>query len=111
ERLPAHKFVLSSASEVFCGQLNGRYEVPETILVDDTTPEVFKIVLGYICTEEVDLTPDNAFPVLYLAKKYLLNNLIETVSKFIVSAYAGTRIARNSLNSVTPASAIFYGAI
>ncbi|KAH7706476.1 Btbd6 protein [Aphelenchoides avenae] len=46
ERLPAHKFILSTASVVFHGQLNGHFKVPETIDVDDTTPEFFKIVLG-----------------------------------------------------------------
>ncbi|KAH7706472.1 BTB/POZ domain-containing protein 3-like protein [Aphelenchoides avenae] len=94
ERFPAHKFVLSTASEVFHGQLHGHYEVPETILVYDTTPEIFKIVLGYIYTDQVDLTPENAFPVLYLAKKYLLNNLIGTTSQFVASAFTGPSIAK-----------------
>lgn len=40
------------------------------------------------------LIPDNAFPVLYLPKKYMLNNLIGTVLKFIASADTGQTIAK-----------------
>ncbi|KAH7710549.1 BTB/POZ domain-containing protein 2-like protein [Aphelenchoides avenae] len=94
ERLPAHKFILSTVSEVFHRQLNGHFEVPETIDVDDTTPEIFKIVLRYVYTDELDLTPDNAFHVPYLAKKYLLNNLIGTVLQFVASAYTGPTVAK-----------------
>lgn len=44
-RLPAHKFVLTTASLVLRGQFSGHFDVPETIDVDDTTPEVSKTVL------------------------------------------------------------------
>ncbi|KAH7710548.1 BTB/POZ domain-containing protein 6-A [Aphelenchoides avenae] len=94
ERLPAHKFILSTSSEVFHGQLNGNYEAQETIDVEDTTPDIFKLVLGYIYTDKVELTPDNAFPMLYLAKKYLLKNLVAQVTMYIATAYSGENAAK-----------------
>lgn len=48
ERIPAHKFVLATASEKFNGELYGRIGVAETIEVADTTPEAFKIMLRYV---------------------------------------------------------------
>lgn len=45
EQIPGHKLLLATASEVFCGMLYGHFEVPETIDVDDTTPDAFKAML------------------------------------------------------------------
>ncbi|KAH7680071.1 hypothetical protein AAVH_41559 [Aphelenchoides avenae] len=74
--------------------LYGQFDVPETIDVDDATPEAFKTVLRYIYTDDADLTPDNAFPVLYLAKKYLLNNLVARVSKYVATVHSGDSVAK-----------------
>ncbi|KAH7704437.1 BTB/POZ domain-containing protein 3-like protein [Aphelenchoides avenae] len=46
ERIPAYKMLLATASEVFHGQLYGRFEVPNPVKVVDTTPETFKTMLG-----------------------------------------------------------------
>jgi hypothetical protein len=46
ERIPGHKLLLATASDTFDGQLYGHFDVPETIEVNDTTPEAFKTVLG-----------------------------------------------------------------
>jgi hypothetical protein len=51
-------------------------------------------IFSYIYTEAVELTLDNAFPVLYLAKKYLLKDLIETVSEFIATADWGKEVTK-----------------
>lgn len=45
ERIPAYRVLLATASEVFHGMLYGPFDVPETIDVDDTTPEAFKAML------------------------------------------------------------------
>lgn len=45
-------------------------------------------------TDVVDLTPDNVFPVLYLAKKYLLDDLLRTSSLFIALANTDQTIAK-----------------
>lgn len=42
-------------------------------------------ICSYIYTDEADLSPDNVIPVLYLAKKYLLNNLVAQASKYVAS--------------------------
>ncbi|KAH7660461.1 BTB/POZ domain-containing protein 6-A, partial [Aphelenchoides avenae] len=94
ERIPAYKVLLATASEVFHGMLYGHFDVPETIDVDDATPEAFKVVLSYIYTDTVNLTPECAFPVLYLAKKYLLNNLIATASAYVTTAYDSENVAK-----------------
>lgn len=45
-------------------------------------------------TDEVEFTPDNAFLVLYLARKYLVLYLVAKVSEYIVSAFKGPSIVR-----------------
>lgn len=92
ERIPGHKLLLATASEVFRLMFYGHFNVPETIDVDDATPEAFKAMLRYVYTDEVNLSPDIAFPLLYLAKKYLLNGLVTQVSKYIGSTYSDERV-------------------
>lgn len=46
ERIPGHSLLLATASEMFHEQLYGPFDVPENIVVDDTTPDAFKAVLG-----------------------------------------------------------------
>ncbi|KAH7706471.1 BTB/POZ domain-containing protein 3-like protein [Aphelenchoides avenae] len=94
ERLPAHKFILSTASEVFHGMLYRRFDVPESIEVDDTSPETFKLMLRHVYTDEVDLSPDNAFSLLYLAKQYLLKNLVAQILKYVATAYGDPSIVK-----------------
>ncbi|KAH7704438.1 BTB/POZ domain-containing protein 1-like protein [Aphelenchoides avenae] len=52
------------------------------------------LVFSYIYTDEVVLTPENAFPVLYLATKYMLTNLVTEVLNYVATAYSGESVAK-----------------
>ncbi|KAH7693688.1 BTB/POZ domain-containing protein 2-like protein, partial [Aphelenchoides avenae] len=49
----------------------------------------------YIYTDEVVLTPENAFPVLYIAKKYMMTNLVTQVLNYVATAYSGHSVAKS----------------
>ena len=74
----AHKYVLAISSPVFYAMFFG--SMAQNILtlhlcdIDNTS---FKEFLRFLYTDEIKLTIDNALPLLYLAKKYLVYNLIE----------------------------------
>ncbi|XP_045172289.2 BTB/POZ domain-containing protein 6-like [Mercenaria mercenaria] len=78
-RMQAHKYVLGSRSCVFYamffGPLSGNTGMEITI--PDMTPEQFSGLLQYLYTEEVKVDLDNVLPLLYAAKKYCVQSLID----------------------------------
>ncbi|KAH7711146.1 Btbd6 protein [Aphelenchoides avenae] len=92
ELFPAHKVVLASASEVFEAMLYGQFNVPEVIQVPDTTPESFRIMLNYVYIDAAELSRENVFSVLYLAKKYRLTRLIRDAYEFCADTLAGSKV-------------------
>ncbi|KAH7696752.1 BTB/POZ domain-containing protein 6-A [Aphelenchoides avenae] len=76
-RFPAHTQVLSAESESFQTMFYGSFGKPDEVEIPDAKSDDFKTFLQYIYCGSVELTDDNVFPVLYLAKKYLVQSLVD----------------------------------
>lgn len=83
ELIPAHSYVLATASSAFRAMFFGGFSPDTQITVPDVEPEAFKTMLRYLYTDEVRLTVDNALPVLYVSKKYLIAYLYKEAVRFL----------------------------
>lgn len=71
--IPAHKFLLSVRSPVFCAMFCGKMaEIKEYIDLPDCDYEGMLEFLRYIYTDTVSLTGSNVMQVAYLAAKYMV---------------------------------------
>uniref|UniRef100_A0A914H9D7 BTB domain-containing protein n=1 Tax=Globodera rostochiensis TaxID=31243 RepID=A0A914H9D7_GLORO len=105
ELLPAHKLILSAASDVFDAMFpfDARNRDPsegtKPVEVPDVEVGAFKAMLSFIYADDVSgLNGDNAISVLYAAKKYNLPELINSCLNFhipelnnVFFAFAQTR--------------------
>jgi hypothetical protein len=81
----AHKSQLAIASDVFEKMFFGEFSVPDVIEVEDIEADIFTELLNYIYARQImSLTYSNAFDVLYAAKKYMIDDLLDICSEFIV---------------------------
>jgi hypothetical protein len=90
DKLPfkAHKNTLAIASDVFEEMFFGEFAfaVPDgdVIDVEDIEADVFMELLNYIYVREsISLTYSNSFDLLYAAKKYMIDSLMDKCVKFI----------------------------
>lgn len=80
EHLPAHRYVLATASAVFQAMLFGPLAEKSTvaeIVITDIEVDVFAEMLRYIYCDHVYLDGDNVTALLYCAQKYHLPHLAE----------------------------------
>jgi hypothetical protein len=73
--IKAHKAFLASASQVFLRQFCGQFENDGVIDTPDIEEESFMLLLNHIYGQQIDLTIDNVFGVLYCAEKYMMGEL------------------------------------
>ncbi|KAL9699857.1 hypothetical protein quinque_003298 [Culex quinquefasciatus] len=89
ELMFAHKIIITTASEVFYAQLNGKFEEAtkntrtDPIAIKDINSTIFLEILRFMYCEKVNLNGDNLVEVNYAAKKYLLSKLVDICDKFI----------------------------
>lgn len=85
----SHKIIITTASEVFYSQLNGKFEEAtkntrtDPIAIKDINPTIFLEILRFMYCEKVNLNGDNLVEVNYAAKKYLLSKLVDICDKYI----------------------------
>ena len=83
-RIPAHKFVLAISSPVFEAMFYGQMaEKGEEVELPDTDSHSLLEFLRFVYCDEVNLTADNVFAVLYLADKYIVPSLAAKCWSFI----------------------------
>ena len=83
-RVPAHKFMLAISSPVFEAMLYGQMaEKGEEVELPDTDSHTLLEFLRFLYCDEVNLTADNVFAVLYLADKYIVPCLAAKCWSFI----------------------------
>ncbi|XP_054154728.1 speckle-type POZ protein-like [Oppia nitens] len=91
EPITAIKAVLRLKSDVFSVQFSGNWRDSEDTAIEirDTTPEAFKVMLGFIYTEQLVFNDnkdvDHIQHVLKLSKKYQLKRLKKLVIQHILS--------------------------
>ena len=89
KKIPAHKYVLATASTVFYAMFYGglaNRDLKDPIEVPDVEPEAFLSMLKYIYCDEIDLNPDNVLATLYAAKKYIVPYLANACVSYLESS-------------------------
>lgn len=81
--LPAHKIILSSCSPVFKTMFFGSLPEKTFIRMVDATAAGFKEFLQYFYLDKIKLTVENAAEVIYLCKKYEVDELMNICSTFL----------------------------
>ncbi|KAL5011650.1 hypothetical protein ScPMuIL_010201 [Solemya velum] len=84
QEVRAHKFMLISRSPVFSAMFCGPMaETQEQITIPDIAPEVFKILLRYMYSDQLSLLdPHIVMETLYAAKKYSVAGLVKACRTF-----------------------------
>ncbi|CAC5375784.1 BTBD3_6 [Mytilus coruscus] len=71
----AHKYILSTRSQVFHTMFEGPMSETGDIDILDIDTKTFEFILEYIYTDSSNISNDNVENVLYAAEKYMLTNL------------------------------------
>ncbi|XP_054154641.1 BTB/POZ domain-containing protein 9-like [Oppia nitens] len=101
QTVPAVKAVLRMKSEVFRAQFSGNWRDSEdtAIEIGDTTPEAFKVMIGFIYTEQLvfngNKDVDHIHDVMKLADKYQLKRL-----KTLVVRHMGSVITVDNIEQI-----------
>lgn len=82
-RIPAHKLILTEASDVFLAMFNGSWKESSEVKIVDATADAFEAFLQFLYLDTVTLTTDNVVEVMYLGKKYNVAECLEICSKFL----------------------------
>lgn len=72
ERVPAHKSILSKASDAFDKMFYGPMAEEGDVKLPDTSPEAFKDFLQFCYLDEVNLNLDNIVEIMDLTNKYCM---------------------------------------
>ncbi|XP_071180603.1 BTB/POZ domain-containing protein 6-like [Mytilus edulis] len=73
--IKAHKYMLASSSPVFFNMFNGAVAEKGDVRIPDIKADVFIELLQFIYTEENDITNENIHDMIYVADKYMMDEL------------------------------------
>ncbi|KAH7703278.1 BTB/POZ domain containing protein, partial [Aphelenchoides avenae] len=90
----AHKMVLASVSDVFEAMFYCNFPEEDQVKIEDATAEAFEAMLEFIYTGAVTVDSDSVFPLLYLAKKYLLDGLASLLLEHLQSSVNVSTVAQ-----------------
>ncbi|CAK1603061.1 unnamed protein product [Parnassius mnemosyne] len=86
KKFKAHKLILGISSPVFEAMFYGPLSTNSDIVITDIEPNIFQQLLNYIYTDKVDITSiEEAFELLYVSRKYLLEHLSEVCIEYVQS--------------------------
>ena len=98
--IPAHKMVLSICSPVFFAMFCGKIaEKSDSVDLPDCEYVGVLEMLRYMYSEKTELNQSNVMQVLYVAKKYQVNSLVDRCIKFL----------QENLNTRNVFSVLSYG--
>ncbi|KAL3881237.1 hypothetical protein ACJMK2_027693 [Sinanodonta woodiana] len=86
EHIKAHKYVLISRSPEYFRKFTKQERSQNiSMKVPDIQPKIFREVLKYLYTDEIEVTDDNITPMLYASKKLALKGVAAKCFKFLDS--------------------------
>ncbi|XP_041361281.1 BTB/POZ domain-containing protein 6-like [Gigantopelta aegis] len=85
EIIPAHKYILITRSSVFEAMFTGPFSTTREIILSDTDAVVFKDILKFLYSDEIDVSSENVTAILILAEHYSLHNLEDMCFQFLES--------------------------
>nr|XP_040563915.1 BTB/POZ domain-containing protein 6-B-like [Lepeophtheirus salmonis] len=88
QRIPAHKYIMATASTVFYAMFYGGLADASTnseqvVPIPDVEPAAFLVMLKYLYCDEITLEPENVLPTLYCSKKYIVPHLAKECVSFL----------------------------
>ncbi|XP_055317517.1 BTB/POZ domain-containing protein 6-like [Sitodiplosis mosellana] len=85
ERIPAHKVLLATASDVFRTMLNGSWLEKDEAKIVDASPSAFKEFLQFIYLGRVKVTTANVAQVMNMGKKYDIPECLNACHDFLLN--------------------------
>lgn len=85
ERIPAHKILLSSASDVFEAMFYGPLKEENEIEIVEVTAEAFKEFLQFFYFNNVKLSIEHISEVMYLGRKYDVEGSLQMCARFLAT--------------------------
>ena len=85
ERVPAHKLLLSSASDVFETMFNGSLKEEGDIKIVDASIDAFKEFLRFFYFNKIVLTVENVADLMYLGTKYDVKECVAVCAKLLMA--------------------------
>lgn len=89
QRLPVHKFILCTRSEVFAAMFRNQLQESLTneVIISDFPPETVKTLLVYLYCNEFteEITFEEGFQVILLAMKYDISGVASDVQKYLIT--------------------------
>ncbi|CAJ0956785.1 unnamed protein product, partial [Mesorhabditis belari] len=87
-RLPGHKLILATRSDVFGAQFSGRFADEDECRISDVSSDSFREFLRYLYTDTIEATELGVFAELfYLSEKYMVrtmkDDLIQKLNEII----------------------------
>ena len=79
----AHKVVLSSGSPVFHAMFFGPLAEKDAVEIRDSGSAAFRTLLHFVYTDKVSITEETVADMLYLAKKYDVEQLVTVCLNFV----------------------------
>ncbi|KAF2879641.1 hypothetical protein ILUMI_26531 [Ignelater luminosus] len=91
----AHMLLLATTSPVFETMFYGKMPEKGEVVITDISPGIFKMLLTYIYTDEINVkTFDQAFELYYAAKKYMMLHLQKECMKYIESGLSPKNVCK-----------------
>lgn len=82
-RLPAHKILLATDSDVFKAMFYGELKESGDIHLTDVSEAAFKQFLQFFYLNEVELSIDSVADLMHLGHKYMVANCIDVCNRFL----------------------------
>lgn len=83
KRIPAHKLILSRASDVFEAMFKKSWPEQEEIKITDVPASAFEEFFQFIYLAKIKLTVDNVERVMYLGEKYNVAECVKICAKYL----------------------------
>ncbi|KAH7719534.1 BTB/POZ domain-containing protein 6-A [Aphelenchoides avenae] len=94
----AHKLVLAVGSDVFKTMFFGSVPQPNPVVITDSTPAAFEAFLRFVYTGTTTVDEAEIFPMLNLAKKYLVGSLSKVLLNYVEESITSENVGQILLN-------------
>lgn len=83
ERIPSHKLLLITYSEVFNAMFNGSWTENDDVKIVDSSPDAFREFLQFFYFVELQLSTEHVDEVLRLGQKYLVAECVSAATQHL----------------------------
>lgn len=84
----AHKQYLSAISSVFESMFNGNWKEANNVKIEDVKFDMFNVFMQCLYGEKIEIDDNNVLTLLYLSKKYDIDDIVSSCSVFLIQRLA-----------------------